>query len=143
MVKSNKNAFEELYLQQKKKSSVLMIVTIVLVITTAGSLIWGFNKSGGNSMQPPAGFQGGSGQGMMSGGPTGQMDFTRFFNDDDTVNTEAIQDMIGRLPSGASSQFLERFTESINQAAKDGKITQSQADALIKAFGSAEGSNEN
>ncbi len=145
MSESNKkNMFEELYLQQKKKSSTLMIIVVILAITTAGSLLWGVNKGSSSTQRPPGGFSQ-DGQGFPGGGGgMGQMDFKRFFKDDGSVDTEAVQEMVDRLPSGAGSQFLDRFTEGINQSAEDGDITQAQADALIKAFESAGGStNEN
>ncbi len=70
------------------------------------------------------------------------MDFKSFLNDDGSVDTEAVQDIVDRLPSGAGSDFLDRFTENNNQAAEDGDITEAQADALIKAFESAGGSTD-
>lgn len=143
MSESNKgNSFEELYLQQKKKNSMLMVIVVVLAIATAGSLMWGLkSNSGTGSQRPPSGFQGGNGQGFPGGGMR-QMDFTKYFKDDGSVDTDAVNDFAGRLPSGAGSQFVDRIKDDINQAAKDGKITQTQADALIKAFESAaEGSS--
>lgn len=143
MSENKKDVFEELYLQQKRKSSILLAVTVVLAITTAGSLYWGFDRAKtNNSAQPPAGFENRGEQGFPNGGQMGRMDFTRFFNEDGSVKNTEVQNMVDRLPSGAGSQFLSRFKDNINQAAKDGKITQTQADALIKAFESAGGANE-
>jgi hypothetical protein len=133
--KNSKNTFEDLYLEQKKKSSILMTLVVVLAITTIAGLGWGFSSSSG-SQKPPSGFQGLNGQGAPGGG-MGQMDFERFFKDDGSVDTQAVQDMVDRLPSSAGSGFLDRFKTDINQAATDGKITLSQADALVKAFESA------
>jgi hypothetical protein len=145
MSENKKDVFEELYLGQKKKSSILLAVTVVLAVTTVGSLYWGFNNTKKNNVaQPPAGFENRGGQGFPNGGQMGgQMDVTRFFNEDGSVKTAEVQSMVDRLPSGAGSQFLSRLKDNIDQAAKDGKITQAQADALNKAFESAGGVNEN
>ncbi len=48
----NKDAFEDLYLEQKKKNSVLMTLVILLAITTVGGLGWGLTKGSGS--QEPA-----------------------------------------------------------------------------------------
>lgn len=145
MSELRKNTFEELYLQQKKKSSLLMIAVAVLAITTVGSAAWGFSKSSTSTQAPDGvatrGFNGQGGMGM--GGPGMQMDITQFFNSDGSVNEDQVKTMVSRLPSGASSQFLSRFEEQIDQAVTDGKITQTQADALKKAFESAAGSSTN
>lgn len=130
------NTFEDLYIEQKKRNSVLMTLVVVLAITTIGGLGWGFSKSNTDLQGPPSGFQGPGGQGFP-GGSMGQMNFDRFFKDDGSVDTEAVQDMVDRLPSGAGSDFIDRFSEGINQAAEDGDITQAQADELINAFETA------
>lgn len=140
MSENKKDVFEELYLEQKRKSSILLVIIVVLAITTVGSLYWGLDKAKTNKgAQPPAGFENRGGQGFPNGGRMGQMDFTNFFNEDGSVKTEEVQNMVDRLPSGAGSQSLSRFKDNINQGAKDGKITEAQAEALIKAFESTGG----
>ena len=139
------NAFEELYLQEKKKASLFLIAIIVLIITTAGSLAWGLTKSSNTTNSTPNGqgsFEGGNGQGGFNGqggrgGPGGGMSITSFFNDDKSVDTEAVEDFIDRMPSGAGENFLTRFKENITQAVTDGDITQAQADALNTALSTA------
>jgi len=139
------STFEELYLQQRKKSSMLLIAVIVLAISTAGSLAWGFSKGSGSQPNTPGNFQGqgfNGGQGGPGGfaGPGRGLDVKQFFNDDGSVNNDEVKSFLDRIPSGGPSgsssnfNFLDRFKETINQAATDGDITQDQADALIQAF---------
>ena len=141
------STFEELYLEQRKKSSMLLIAVVVLAIATAGSLAWGFSKNGGStSSGMPGNFQG---QGFNGeGGPSGAggrmgMNVKQFFKDDGSVDTDEVKSFVSRMPSGNSNSgfnFLDRFKENISQSVEDGDITQSQADALTKAFEDAEGS---
>lgn len=146
------STFEQLYLQQRKKSSLLLVAVIVLAITTAGSLAWGFSKTGSGSSpsNTPGNFQGQGfgGQGGPGGGGM-NLDVKQFFNDDGSVNNDEVKSFLSRMPSGTSSSssnssfnFLDRFKERINQSADDGDITQEQADALIKAFETESNSNE-
>lgn len=139
---SNHNAYEELYLEQKKKNSIMLVAIIALVIISVGSIVWGVSQAN-NSSGAPQGATGQNGQGFPGGGGPdggmGQMNFAQFFNDDDSVDTEAVEEFVSRMPSGGDSQFLERFKENINQAAEDGDITSTQASELIAAFESAAG----
>lgn len=127
------SVFEELYLKEKKKNSILLGIAIVLAIVTVGSLIWASGKQSSESSQtsegPRAG-QFGPGQGGMRGQGMG-MDITSYFNEDGSVDTAAVEEIIARFPSGASSRFTDRIKESADQAVTDGDITQEQADALI------------
>lgn len=144
MSESRKSTFEELYLKQKKKSSLLMIAVAVLAVATVGSAAWGFSKSKASTQSAGnMSTRNFDGQGPMGGGPGMEMDITQFFNSDGSVNTDQVKTFIDRMPSGTNSRFLERFEEQITQAVTDGKITQTQADALTKALESAAGSTTN
>ena len=144
---SKGSTFEELYLEQRKKSQMLLVAVVVLAIATAGSLAWGFSKSGGTSGQPNMGnFQQGgfNGQGGP-GGMRGMMDIKSFFKDDGSVDTEKVKEITSRMPSGGKNSgfnIVDRFKEQTTQAVTDGDITQDQADALIKAFESESTTNE-
>lgn len=146
------STFEELYLQQRKKSQMLLVAVIVLAVLAAGSLAWGFSKDGsGNQSGMPGnsqgqGFNGQSGPGGM-GGPGGRMgmDIKSFFNDDGSVNTDQIEQMTSRMPSGGGRggfDITDMIKQQADQAVEDGDITQGQADALIKAFESESSTNE-
>ena len=142
------DAFETLYLERRKKSQLLIIAVVILAIATAGSLAWGLSNNASNPSNMPGNFQGQGfggqgGPGSMRGGMN--MDVTQFFNNDGSVNHDEVDSFLSRMPSGngnAGFNFLDRFTDMINQAADDGDITQSQADALIQAFESGSESNE-
>lgn len=143
--KQENSEFEELYLKERKKSSMLLVAVIVLALATAGSLIWAVNGQSNTAQLPGGGSEqgfGGGGQFGGGGGP-GMMDIASFFNDDGSVDTDRIDEMTSRFPSGAGSQFVDRMQEEADQAVEDGDITQAQADELISAFESAmESSNE-
>ena len=139
--------FEELYLEQRKKSQMLLVAVVVLAIATAGSLAWGFSKSGGTSRPDMA--NGGFSQGMNGqggpGGMRGMMDIKSFFKDDGSVDTEKVKEITSRMPSGGKNSgfnIVDRFKEQTTQAVTDGDITQDQADSLIKAFESESTTNE-
>jgi len=137
--------FEELYLKERKKSSVLLIATIVLALIASGSLIWAVSK-GSNTQDLPNGVtnQGVNGQGGLRGnGPGMTLDIKSFFKDDGSVDTDKVDEITSRMPSGASSRFTDMIKEQVDQAVKDGDITQEQADALNKEIGiTTESSNE-
>lgn len=137
--KKDTSTFEDLYLKEKKKSSILLGGVVVLAVLATLSLSWAITKKGaapqGGAGSFAANLNGQNPQGGPGGGGMRQMDFTEFFNDDGSVKTERVQEMLGRMPSGNSDQnFLTRIKEDINQAVEDGKITQEQATALINAF---------
>lgn len=131
--------FEELYLKERKKSSILLVAVIVLAVTTGGGLIWGATKQS-NAPELPNGApsQGFGGQGgMRSGGPGMGMDIKNFFKDDGAVDTERIDELTSRMPSGAGSGFTDIIKEQADQAVEDGDITQAQADALKEEIDTA------
>lgn len=137
------NEFEELYLKERKKSSILLAAAIVLAIATSGSLIWGINK-GSSTVQPP---EGGPTQGFGQGGPPGGgarmgMNIKSFFKDDGSVDTERIDEITNRLPSGAGSRITDMIKEQADKAVEDGDITQAQADDLIAKIEAATESSD-
>lgn len=132
------NEFEELYLKERKKSSILLVAAIVLAISTTGSLIWGVSNLS-STPQLPSGANGqdfGSG-GQFGGGPGMGMDIKSFFKEDGSVDTDRIDEITSRLPSGIGSGFTDRIKEQADQAVEDGDITQDQADALKEAIDKA------
>ncbi len=151
-----RDTFEVLYLAQRKKSQILLIAVIILAVATASSLAWSLSKNN-SSQTTPNGFpgQGFDGQqgapgGMQGpgGGMRGMMDVKQFFKDDGSVDTDVVKSFVSRMPSGRSGSsssdgfnFLDRFKENINQAAKDGDITEDQASKLIEAFEAQESSS--
>ena len=144
---SKGSTFEELYLEQRKKSQMLLIAVVVLAIATAGSLAWGFSKSGSTSRPDMA--NGGFSQGMNGqggpGGMRGMMDIKSFFKDDGSVDTDKVKEMTSRMPSGGGRSgfnISDMIKRQADQAVTDGDITQAQADALIKAFESESSTNE-
>lgn len=144
------STFEELYLQQRKKSQMLLVAVIILAVVAAGSLAWGFSKDGSQNQADTGNFpqgQGFNGQGSPGGGPGGGMgmDIKSFFKDDGSVDTERIEQMTSRMPSGGSRgsfNIADMIKQQADQAVEDGDITQAQADALIKAFESESSTNE-
>lgn len=140
MAKNQENPvseFEELYLKERKKSSLLLIVVIVLTIATSGSLMWGVAQQSNTSPSDPA-----LGKGFEGRGQFGRMDITAFFKDDGSLDTERIDEITNRSPSGVGSPFIDKIKEQATQAVKDGKITQEQADALTKKLESVTESSD-
>lgn len=134
--------FEELYLKERKKSSMLLIAVVALAILAAGSLIWAISKDSSTSQLPEnAPSQGFGGRGQAGGGSPG-MDITNFFKDDGSVDTEQIDELTNRFPSGAGSQFTDMIKERADQAVEDGDITQEQADELIEKIETATESSD-
>lgn len=140
------NEFEDLYLKERKKSSMLTIAVVVLSIVTVWTLAWSLGSSSDTAQTPAAG-QFGEGGGPGGGGQGMMQDISSFFADDGSVDTDQIEEMTSRFPSGADSDMSSRIVDMMQQqadtAVEDGDITQEQADALMEAFTDAlEASNE-
>lgn len=145
--------YEQRYRKQKKITSVLLVTTVLFAVVSVGSVAWGLNQSKAetttaNTTNNPFGEQGGpsggnfGGQGGPGGGGMTRFNVSQFFNSDGSVNIEQVQSFFSRLPSGAGTDFLSRFQESITQAVSDGDITQAQADALTSALNAAAGGTD-
>ena len=140
-------AFEELYLAQRKRSSIFLATTVVLAITTVGSVAWALNSKSNTAVaEGPGNAQQAQGFGNSQGRPGGMrtmMDITSFFNEDGSVNTDQVKELMARMPSGQSDNsgfnFIDRIKENIDQAVSDGDITEDQANALLDAFEKEEG----
>jgi hypothetical protein len=146
---SQQLSYKSLYLKEKKKSSIFLILSIVLTILFFGTLAWavveanndgkkGIRNGQGNGMfddQAGPNDQNGRGRGMM-------MNFKNFLNSDGSVNTEEVKSFVSRMPSGTgSSNFQTRINQEIDQAVKNGTITQDQATAIKNAISSAAASS--
>ncbi|MDO8335275.1 MAG: hypothetical protein Q7T74_00640 [Candidatus Saccharibacteria bacterium] len=133
--------FEELYLKERKKSSILVAVVVVLALATTGSLLWGINKNSSTAQLPTGAQSQGFGQG---GPPSGgmRMNIKSFFKDDGSVDSDKVDELTSRAPSGAGSRFTDMFKEQADKAVEDGDITQAQADDLIAKIKAASESSD-
>ncbi len=123
--------WREKYAHERKKSRILTVATAVCAAGAVGLGVWGYTES---NSQPSAqaGFQGP----MMQGGTPpagGQMpDLSeQLFEDDGSVNAEALEQFLSRQPSGDIDQFLE-FAE------QNGQLTSEQVEKLKAAAAEAE-----
>ena len=118
--------WREKYGRERKKSRILMVATAVCAAAAVGLGVWGFSQSTSEPSPQP----GLPGQMMPGGTPPagGQMpDLAgQLFEDDGSVNTEALEQFLSRQPSGSIDQFLEF-------AQQNGQLTSEQADALKAA----------
>ena len=149
----NNNNYEVLYNKEKKKGSVFLILTIALTILFFGALAWGITESNekpknmGRSMDSKMeqGLQGKMGQkermmedGRGEPGEQGRgmmrMKFDRFLNDDGSVDNQEVKEFLGNMPANAKENFTDKLNSNLEQAVKDGKITQDQANALKNAI---------
>ena len=145
---TNTSSVEELYLKEKKKSMILLVTTVLFATLFLSSLAFDLGSDSndsdtGSSAQTEHSIdgqqnQGGPGQGRGQG-RAGQ-DITAFFNDDGSVDQDAVDTFAERIgqgggPQGAdSSQFLDRFSEQIYTAVESGDITQTQGEELLSAL---------
>jgi hypothetical protein len=135
VAKDANQTIEKMYLKEKKKSTIFLLSTVVMTVLFVGSIFIKIPKVDDTNTTPPTNTFGnpdtevrGFGQpteGRMFGGA--MMDIESLFNDDGSVNTDAVNDIEDRLPSGMGASFLEA---RIDQEIEDGNITQAQADAL-------------
>ncbi len=150
---NNKTDYEVLFNKEKKKGTVFLILTIALTILFFGALAWGISESNekpkymGRSMDSKMeqGLQGKMGQKdrMMEserGEPGEQgrgmmrMKFDRFLNEDGSVDTQEVKEFVRNMPANAKENFTNKLNDNLDQAVKDGKITQDQANALKNAI---------
>lgn len=116
------------YNEQRKKSRLLTVATAVLAVVAVGLGIWGFTQSSDTN---PTAFPGAPGQMGGYGPPSGgQMpDFgSQLFNDDGSVNTEALQQMLDRDPNGGGN--IDQF---LTFAQQSGQLTDAQVEKLKAA----------
>jgi hypothetical protein len=142
------DVFEHLYIKERKKSRIFMTVATVTTLAAVGLSIHAMQKraeplAGGHTLGSNGPMQlhgqgGGSGNGMRFRGP----DVESFLNDDGSVDTNKVNEMLEQVPADFKSNFLDRVESQIDEAKNDGGITAPQADALKKAFGITGGSSE-
>jgi hypothetical protein len=142
------HSFEHLYLKERKKSRLFMATTGVAIVLTLGSMAYASNKKtevpeqvgsfSENSQMTPFGGEGPGGGGAMRM----QMDITEFLNDDGSVDTAQINEMLDNIPEDFRDRMLGRMETQIDEAVDNGDITSDQATALKSAFGITGGTDE-
>ena len=150
---SGKN-YEVLYEKEKKKGTVFLVLTVALTILFFGSLAWGISeanepsspkfrndniraenfeqKMGPKERAEAAERRGGDSEGR--GDRQMRMNFERFLNEDGTVDTNEVKEFLSRMPESMKTEAKDKFNEKLDQAVKDGKITQDQANSLKNAI---------
>ena len=136
------------YTKQRKKTRLFMATTLIAVIAFGATLgVYLTNpkteKAKVETTQGPNGefrFRDGNGtppEGIPEGGPGGGMmrDITSFFNEDKTVDTEAVEQLTENVPDDFKDRILENLSTQIEKAVTDGDITSDQAAALKSALG--------
>jgi hypothetical protein len=144
------HSFEQLYIKERKKGRIFMATTGVAIVLSLGSFAYASNKKAEAPEQtsfgsgPTSQFNGDmpQGGGPGGGGPNMQMDVTQFLNDDGSVDTAQVNDMLERVPDDFRENMLDRIATQIDEAQQDGDITADQATALKSAFGIAGGTDE-
>jgi polyhydroxyalkanoate synthesis regulator phasin len=150
---SGKN-YEVLYEKEKKKGTVFLVLTVALTILFFGSLAWGISEANEPNMpkfknekiraekfEQKMGLEGRAGAAERRsdknegrGDRKMNMNFNRFLNDDGTVDTNEVKEFLSRMPESMKTEAKDKFNEKLDQAVKDGKITQDQANSLKNAI---------
>ena len=140
------SSFEQLYLKERKKAWIFMNTTAVAAVLAVGLLVYAVNKK---TEAPEPAALGENGPRMQFDGEDGpggrmqmRMDVTQFLNDDGSVDTDRVNDMLERLPDNFREDMLGRMETQIDEAVSDDDITQDQATALKSAFGISGDTNE-
>ncbi len=140
-------SWESMYQAERKKARILGATTVAASLLAVGLGAWGVSNEGAAAAGGPGQFGGGQGAtsqmappgstGTMpgQGGPMGQDLGSILLNSDGSVNTEAVQQFVTRMPSGALDQILA-------MAVQNGELTQDQADAITAAAGSSTSSTD-
>ena len=148
------NNYEVLYQKEKKKGTVFLVLTVALTILFFGSLAWGISEANEPNMpkfknekiraekfEQKMGLEGRAGaaerrsdENEGRGDRKMNMNFNRFLNDDGTVDTNEVKEFLSRMPESMKTEAKDKFNEKLDQAVKDGKITQDQANSLKNAI---------
>lgn len=135
--------WQSMYNAERKRARVLGATTVAVSLLAVGLGAWGINAQGATASGGPGQFgppgmsgnssQGGPGTGQRQGTIPGQgsngtmpgpVDLgSLLLNSDGSVNTDAVEQFVQRIPSGALDQILA-------MAVSNGELTQDQADQI-------------
>ncbi len=140
--------WQSMYQAERKKARVLGATTVAASLLAVGLGAWGLNAEGtsaasgpgqfggpnATSQFGPPGTNGNSSQGatgaMPGPGAMGQDLASMLLNSDGSVNTDAVEQFVQQMPSGALDQILA-------MAVQNGELTQDQADLIADAAGTS------
>lgn len=140
--------WQSMYKAERKKARVLGATTVAASLLAVGLGAWGLNAQGASTQAGPGQFGGpgatsqfgppgttgntapGSTGAMPGPGALGQDLGSLLLNSDGSVNTDAVQQFVQRVPTGAIDQILAL-------AVQNGELTQDQADEIAHAAGTS------
>lgn len=144
--------WREKYLKAHRRSQTFAATTVIGLVAAVGGVAWGVTQQsdstttvaadaptlldGGqlpDGFLPPDGFAPGDGRGFGDGmGQRGGAMLEGLFDEDGSVNTEAVDQFLALVPEGLDA------TRLVERGLMRGSITEEQADALREAFGAAD-----
>jgi hypothetical protein len=137
-----------MYQAERRKARILGATTVAASLLAVGLGAWGLKADGASTASGPGQFggpnstsqfgppgsDGNTGQGSTGSmpGPGGMSQDlgSLLLNSDGSVNTDAVQQFVQRMPSGALDQVLA-------MAVQNGQLTQDQADRIAEAAGTS------
>ena len=136
---SKQHSFEELFLKERKKTKNLSLAASICALLFVGTLIWHFQSPqpsaptnipqiGSENFRSQDGTP--PGGGVFLGG-----DVKSFLNDDGSVDTDRVSEILNNAPDEFQDRIVTRMETQIDQALSDGEITSDQAQKLKVAFG--------
>ena len=137
---TKKDLFEKLYIKERRKSQTMTTIAAVAFILFLGALMYNFQSPNSNlARNNLEAFRDGD-RSLFS--PNGEFtnrgrpgrDITSFLQDDGSVNTEQIDEMLANIPNEFRDMLMGRIMEQIDAAEKNNEINNDQAKALKKAF---------
>ncbi|MDP4013626.1 MAG: hypothetical protein U0990_06570 [Candidatus Nanopelagicales bacterium] len=154
--------WHDMYTQEQRKTRALLVTTIVAAVLFFGAAAWGIGRASslpvmgpvGMTLNGPDGPGGmiGRGPGGMIGGPEGKVRgpggmrgsqgqgmLQRFFNEDGSLNKEAVaahKDFLASQGSdGMSGVMASHLRRGLAASVASGQLSQAQADELLSALG--------
>ena len=116
--------FEALYLKEQTKTYWMIGVSVILAIALVVSLVTGPSNDNSSSTTQQAPFANG---GFFGGGQT--LDIQNLFLSDGSVDTSRLA-IFENVPSQIKPRLLEHIDGQIEDALRDGTISETLADAL-------------